>query len=355
MAGAVGAAPKRGRFAPYGLLSPGVIWLGLFFLVPVAFLLRTALSDRPNRFLPSELDFTWNWSNFSEAFDEFGPQFQSAIKNAAVAMLVALVLCAGLVVARRDLLRNTRAKRLLIGGIVAVFLGTYVVMSTLDGWNDHFQRSFLYAGVATILAIIIGYPLAYVIAFRAGTYKNLLLGLVVVPFFTTYLIRTIAWGTILADDAFVVDGLQTFGLLGESDRLLATPGAVIGGLTYTFLPFMVLPIYVSLEKIDRSLVDAAGDLYSNAGRAFRKVVLPLSLPGVFAGSLLTFIPASGDYVNAELLGNPNTTMTGTVVYNQFIGQNNYPTAAAISVMLMVVITIAVLIYSKVLGTEDLVG
>jgi spermidine/putrescine transport system permease protein len=355
VAGAVGAAPKRGRFAPYGLLSPGVIWLALFFLVPVAFLLRTALSDRPNRFLPSELDFTWNWSNFSEAFDEFGPQFQSAIKNAAIAMVIALALCAGLVVARRDLLRNARVRRLLIGGVVAVFVGTYIVVSTLDGWDDHFQRSFLYAGIATILSIVIGYPLAYVIAFRAGSYKNLLLGLVVVPFFTTYLIRTIAWGTILADDAFVVDGLQTFGLLGESDRLLATPGAVIGGLTYNFLPFMVLPIYVSLEKIDRSLVDAAGDLYSNAARAFRKVVLPLSLPGVFAGSLLTFIPASGDFINAVILGSPKTTMIGNVVQNQFLVQLDYPTAAALSFVLMIIITVAVLIYARALGTEDLTG
>jgi spermidine/putrescine transport system permease protein len=357
MAGAVGAAPKRGRFAPYGLLSPGVIWLLLFFLVPVGFLLRTSLSDRPDRFQPSQLDFTWKWDNFSQAFARFGPQFQDAMRNAGLAALAWLVLCIPIVVvlARRGATRSGRYRRVLIGGLVAAFFGTYLVTSVIDGFADHFQRSFLYAGIATILAMVIGYPLAYVIAFRGGTYKNLLLGLVVVPFFTTYLIRTIAWGTILADDAFVVDALQTVGILGQSDRLLATPGAVIGGLTYNFLPFMVLPIYVSLEKIDRSLVDAARDLYASPARAFRKVVLPLSLPGVFAGSLLTFIPASGDFINPLILGSPKTTMIGNVVQNQFLVQLDYPTAAALSFVLMVIITVAVLVYAKVLGTEDLTG
>ena len=355
MAGAADTAPKRGRFAPYGLLSPGIIWLILFFLVPVAILLRAALSNQPERFVPSDLNFTWKWDNFSGALDQFGPQFQDAVRNGFIATLVAALVCAGLVVARRSILENARTKRLLIGGLAATFFGTYIVTSTLDGWGDHFQRSFLYAGLATLLCIAIGYPLAYVIAFRGGTYKNLLLGLVVVPFFTTYLIRTIAWQTILFDEGPVVHLLQDIGLLGQSDRLLATPGAVIGGLTYTFLPFMVLPIYVSLEKIDRSLVDAARDLYSSPSRAFRKVVLPLSLPGVFAGTLLTFIPASGDFVNAELLGSPTTTMIGNVVQNQFLVQLDYPTAAALSFVLMAIITVAVLIYARVLGTEDLTG
>jgi spermidine/putrescine transport system permease protein len=355
MAGAADAASKRGRFAPYGLLSPGVIWLALFFLVPIAFLLRASLSEQPERFVSSDLEFGWKWDNFSGALDEFGPQFQDAIRNASLAVLVGLLLCAGLIVARRSILGDARAKRLMIGGLVGVFFVTYIVTSTIDGWDDHFQRSFLYAGIATILAIVIGYPLAYVIAFRGGTYKNLLLGLVVVPFFTTYLIRTIAWGTILSDDAVIVDVLQTIGFFGESDRLLATPGAVIGGLTYNFLPFMVLPIYVSLEKIDRSLVSAANDLYAPPSRSFRKVVLPLSLPGVFAGSLLTFIPASGDFINAVILGSPKTTMIGNVVQNQFLVQLDYPTAAALSFVLMVIITVAVLIYAKVLGTEDLTG
>jgi spermidine/putrescine transport system permease protein len=291
VAGAGNTEQRTGRFAPYGLLSPGTIWLVLFFLVPVGFLLRASLSDRPDRFRPSELVFSWNWDNYSNAISEFGEQL---------------------------------------------------------------QRSFIYAAVATVLALVIGYPLAYVIAFRGGRYKNLLLGLVVVPFFTTYLIRTIAWGTILSDEGPVVSVFRTFGLLGDDGRLLATPGAVIGGLTYNFLPFMVLPIYVSLEKIDRNLVDAAKDLYSSAGRAFRKVILPLSLPGVFAGSLLTFIPASGDFINAQLLGSQNTTMIGNVVQNQFLVQLDYPTAAALSFLLMAIITVAVLVYARILVTEDFV-
>lgn len=357
MAGAADTAPKRGRFAPYGLLSPGVIWLVLFFLVPVGFLFRTSLSDRPNRFLPSDLDFTWNWDNYSKAFSEFGPQFQHAMRNAGIALGVALAISSVVVIvlARTGRTGSGRYKRVLGWLLLVAFFGTYLVTSVIDGFGDHFQRSFLYAGIATLLTIAIGYPLAYVIAFRGGPYKNLLLGLVVVPFFTTYLIRTIAWGTILSDDSIVVDVLQSLGIFGDSDRLLATPSAVIGGLTYNFLPFMVLPIYVSLEKIDRSLVDAARDLYSSPGRAFRKVVLPLSLPGVFAGSLLTFIPASGDFINAQILGSPNTTMIGNVVQNQFLVQLDYPTAAALSFVLMVIITVAVLIYAKVLGTEDLTG
>jgi spermidine/putrescine transport system permease protein len=355
MAGAVDVAPKRGRFAPYALLSPGVLWLILFFMVPVAFLLRASLSDQPERFLPSELHFTWRWSNFSKGLDEFGPQFQHAMRNALVAALVLGVVVAACALLRRELWQRAGVRRALVAGLVGVFLGTYIVTSTIDGWGDHFQRSFLYAGIATLLCIAIGYPLAYVIAFRGGTYKNLLLGLVVVPFFTTYLIRTIAWQTILFDSGPVVSLFRNIGIFGHTDRLLATPGAVIGGLTYNFLPFMVLPIYVSLEKIDRSLVDAARDLYSSPSRAFRKVVLPLSLPGVFAGSLLTFIPASGDFVNSELLGSPRTSMIGNAVQNQFLVQLDYPLAAALSAVLMVIITVAVLVYAKVLGTEDLTG
>jgi len=284
-------AGRRGRFAAYGLLSPGVIWLVLFFLVPVAFLFRTSLSAKESRF-DLDPEFSWQWANYSDALSDFA---------------------------------------------------------------DQFIRGFGYAAAATVLALLIGYPLAYVIAIRGGRYKNLLLGMVVVPLFATFLVRTFAWKTIVADEGPLVSLLRDIGILSASGRLDNTAIAVIGGLTYNFLPFMVLPIYVALERMDLSLIDAAKDLYSSASRAFFKIVLPLSLPGVFAGSLLTFIPASGDYVNAELLGNPNTTMTGNVVYNQFIGQNNYPTAAAISIMLMIVITIAVLVYSKVLGTEDLVG
>jgi len=223
----------------------------------------------------------------------------------------------------------------------------------LGNYGTHFFRSFRYALVATLLSLALGYPLAYFIAFRAGRLKNLLLGLVILPFFTTFLVRTFAWKTILNDGGPAVWLLQRLHLLGAGGRLLDTTTAVIGGLTYNFLPFMILPIYVSLEKIDRRLVEAAEDLYSTPLGAFRKVVLPLSLPGVFAGSLLTFIPAAGDFINAQLLGSPNQQMIGTVIQNQFLEVRDYPLAASLSFVLMAVITILVLVYARVLGTEEL--
>ncbi|MDZ4827049.1 MAG: ABC transporter permease [Actinomycetota bacterium] len=288
---------RRGGWVPYGLLSPGVVWLALFFLVPLLTLVRVSLSTQESRF-EQKFSFTWEFKNYSDVLSEFG---------------------------------------------------------------DIFLRSFGYAGIATVLCIAIGYPMAYFIAFRGGRYRNLLLGLVVVPFFTSYLVRTIAWVSIMGDEGPFLDLIRALALDGALDgigitdngRLLATEWAVIGGLTYNFLPFMVLPIYVSLEKIDVALVEAAKDLYSGAARSFRKVTLPMSLPGVFAGTLLTFIPASGDFINAEFLGGPKNTMIGNVVQQQFLVQNRYTSAAAISLILMVIITAGVLVYAKVLGTEDL--
>jgi len=225
--------------------------------------------------------------------------------------------------------------------------------SAFSDYNDQFVRSFEYAALATVLALVIAYPLAYVIAFRGGRYKNVLLGLVVVPFFTNFLIRTLAWKTILGDQGVVVGLLRDIGILGPTGTLLRTSFAVVGGLTYNFLPFMVLPIYVALEKIDPRLVDAARDLYSNTWRAFRKVVFPLSLPGVFAGSLLVFIPAAGDFVNSYYLGGVDNTMIGTVVQHQFLDQANYPVAAALSFVFMAIVMVIVVVYARILGTEDL--
>ncbi len=220
-------------------------------------------------------------------------------------------------------------------------------------YGQHMLRSFGYALTATIAAILMGYPLAYVMAFRADKYKNFLLGLVILPFFTTFLVRTFAWKTILNDGGPVVGLLGSLNLLPADGRLLNTVWAVIGGITYNFLPFMILPIYVSLEKIDRRLTEAAQDLYCNQFTAFRKVVLPLSLPGVLAGSLLTFIPASGDFLNAELLGSPNQKMLGSVIQGQFLTVRDYPLAASLSFVLMALITLLVVIYARALGTEDL--
>lgn len=287
----------RRHMAPYGLLKPGMLWLSIFFVAPLWALLVMSLSSKESRFdfFPS---FTWEWGNYQEALTRFRPQF---------------------------------------------------------------QRSFFYAGVATLLTILIGFPIAYVIAFRGGKYRMVLLGLVVVPFFTSYLIRTLAWTTLLSDNGPVLNTLETLRLVTvfewlhivDNGRLLSTPAAVIGGLTYNFLPFMILPIYVSLEKIDHRLVDAAMDLYSSRKSVFRRVVVPLAIPGIFAGSLLVFIPASGDFVNAQFLGGPNNTMIGNSIQDQYLKQLNYPVASAMSFVLMIIITVAVLVYTKFMGTEDL--
>jgi spermidine/putrescine transport system permease protein len=222
-------------------------------------------------------------------------------------------------------------------------------------YQTQFLRSIYYAGLATVFALLISYPLAYWIAFRAGRWRNLFLLLVIAPFFVTYLIRTLAWETILSDDGFVVNLLQSLGILSGSGRLLATSTAVIAGITYNFLPFMVLPLYVSLEQMDGRLIEAAQDLYASKFKAFLRVTLPLSLPGVFAGTLLTFIPACGDFINAQLLGSPGQYMIGNVIQSKFLAITDYPAAAALSFVLMAAILVAVIAYARLLGTERLTG
>jgi len=222
-------------------------------------------------------------------------------------------------------------------------------------YHTQFLRSLQYAGIATLLALLISYPLAYWIAFRGGRFKNLFLLLVIAPFFVTYLVRTLAWETILADNGWVVSALKAVHVLGPEGRLLATSAAVIAGITYNFMPFMVLPLYVSLDQIDARLLDAARDLYANSRQSFMRVTLPLSLPGVFAGTLLTFIPACGDFINAQLLGTPRQYMIGNVIQSQFLVLTNYPQAAALSFVLMAAIMLAVLFYARLLGTERLTG
>jgi spermidine/putrescine transport system permease protein len=225
----------------------------------------------------------------------------------------------------------------------------------ITGYHTQLLRSFEYAGLATAIALCISYPLAYWIAFRGGRWKNVLLLCIVGPFFVTYLIRTLAWETILADNGFVADRLRDLHLLGANDRLLATTTAVVAGITYNFLPFMALPLYVSLEQIDQRLVAAAQDLYANRAWAFLRVTLPLSLPGIFAGTLLTFIPAAGDFINAQLLGTPNQAMIGNVIQSKFLELTDYPAAAALSFILMITILVLVGIYARALGTEKLTG
>ena len=214
-------------------------------------------------------------------------------------------------------------------------------------------RTFVYAFMATVLAIILGYPLAYFIAMKAGRFKTLLLASVVLPFFVTYLIRTLAWKILLFGDGPVVGFLRWTGMLSKNGEVLNTHAAVVGALLYNFLPFMILPIYVSLDKIDRRLLEAAPDLYANGRRTFTKVVLPLSLPGVFAGSLLTFIPSCGDFVNAELLGGDRQRMIGNIIEKNFLRENFRPQMSALSFVLMLLILGGVLLYARVLGTEEL--
>jgi spermidine/putrescine transport system permease protein len=280
----------RRRLVPYFLLGPGLIWLILFFVVPMYFMGRLSLEQ--GTVTGGNFEFTWQFSNFTDA---------------------------------------------------------------LSNYDTQFVRSFYYGGVATLLALAIGYPLAYMIAFRSGRFKNALLFAVIAPFFTTYLIRTLAWQTILNDTGVVVDTMKTLGLIANDGRLLDTPGSVIAGLTYNFLPFMILPIYASLERIDESLIEAAKDLYASARAAFWKVTLPISAPGIVAGVLLTFIPAVGDYINADFLGSQNQAMIGNVIQSRYLVILDYPSAAARSFFLMALIMAVVFIYIRFAGSEALMG
>jgi spermidine/putrescine transport system permease protein len=322
--------------APYLLLLPGLLWLVIFYVYPAFQMFLTSLWTGN---LDTGYQQTWNWGIYSEAITEYWP------------------------------------------------------------W---LARSIVYGGLATILAFALGFPLAYAIAFRGGAYKNVLLFLVIAPFFTSFLLRTISWKIILADSGLVLGPLKEIGIVPEEFRLLATPAAVVAGITYNFLPFMTLPLYVALEKIDKRLIEAAEDLYAGPWRphgtvvglaigavlglvvglvmdygpfalsvpfglagaaigtwlisqAFIRVTLPLALPGIFAGSLLTFIPAVGDFVNAELLGNPQSLMIGNVIQARYLQVTDYPTASALSFILMLAILIGLFIYARIIGTEELTG
>ncbi len=227
--------------------------------------------------------------------------------------------------------------------------------NAITTYDEQLLRSFLYAGIATVAALLIAYPLVYWIAFRGGRWKNLFLILIVAPLFVTYLVRTLAWLNILADEGPVVNALKAIGILGSDGRLLATGFAVVAGITYNFLPFMALPLYVSLEQIDPRLLEAAEDLYANKRKAFLRVTLPLSAPGIVAGTLLTFIPAAGDFINAQLLGTPRQSMVGNVIQSKFLELIDYPAAASLSFILMALILIGLLAYARAVGTERLTG
>ncbi|WP_165988741.1 ABC transporter permease [Streptomyces sp. YIM 98790] len=295
---AAGAAARhtRRRAVPLLLLAPALLWLAVFFVAPLFYQASTSVQTGS---LEEGYRVTWHFATYTDALGDYG---------------------------------------------------------------SHFLRSFGYAATATVLCLAVAYPIAYLIAFRAGRWRGLLLVLVIAPFFTSFLIRTLAWKTILSDSGPVVSALRSTGVLEitgtlgltADDRVLATPLAVICGLTYNFLPFMILPLYASLERIDPGLHEAARDLYARPATTFRKVTFPLSLPGVVAGTLLTFIPASGDYINAQLLGSPNEQMVGNAIQKQFLNVLDYPTAAAMSFILMALILIVVSVYMRRTGTEELV-
>ena len=243
------------------------------------------------------------------------------------------------------------------GGDTGEFEQTLRFSNYLDAFlenKEQFGRSFVYATIATLLALAIAYPLAYAIALKGGKLKNFMLILVIAPFFTSFLLRTVAWKQILGEEGFVVPTLRTFGIIGDSTTLTSTSFAVVMGMTYNFLPFMTLPLYASIDRIDPRTLEASGDLYANGFTTFRRVTLPLSMPGVVAGTLLTFIPAAGDYVNAAILGSPNTKMIGNVIESRYLKIVDYPTAAALSFTLMIVILILVTVYVRKAGTEELV-
>ena len=292
-----GARRPRRRVAgvPYFLLLPGLLWLAVFFVVPMIFLLSQSLQTGS---LETGYQLTFRFATYTDALSDFYRQF---------------------------------------------------------------LRSFLYAFLATVLALLIGYPLAYAIALKSGRWKALLLVIVVAPFFTSFLLRTLAWQTILNSDGLVMRFFRTTHLIEltsalgwtNGNQLLSSPLAVVTGLTYNFLPFMILPLFASLDRLDPRLLEAAGDLYATPLTAFRRVTLPMSMPGVVAGTLLTFIPAAGDYINSRLLGNPNTAMIGQVIEGYFLRINDYPTAAALSVVLMLTILALVTAYVRRSGTEEL--
>ena len=282
---------KKNRRILLFLLVPGLAWLAIFFLVPI--------------------------------FTLFGTSTQTPVPDGD------------------------------IGEFQQTFdFGNYA--RVIGDYQEQFARSFIYAGLATLLTLLIAYPLAYMIAFKAGRWRNLLLVLVVAPFFTSFVLRTLAWRQILSDDGYVVSSLKFLHLIPQDATVTASAFAVVAGITYNFLPFMTLPLYASLERIDPRLIEAGGDLYGSPFTVLRRVTFPLSMPGVVAGTLLTFIPAAGDYVNASLLGNPRTQMVGNVVESRFFRVVDYPTAAALSFVLMAAILVLVFLYVRKAGTEELV-
>ena len=280
------AGGGRGRLVPSLVGLPGGLWLAIFFVAPILVMLSLSLQSGNAE---QGFRFTWEWSNYSRAWDLYSTQF---------------------------------------------------------------IRSVVYALVVTGLCLVLAYPMAYWIAFYGGARKSTYLFLILLPFFVSFFIRTASWKFILNDQGIVLGPLKELGLLPQDFHLLATTTAVLGGLTYNYLPFMVLPLYVALERVDPSLVEAAHDLFASRASAFRKVVFPLSLPGVFAGVLITFVPVASDFVNSGILGGTQTTMIGNVIQTVYLRNNEYPLASAMSFLLMAALLVGIFVYARALGTEQ---
>ncbi|GAA3752029.1 ABC transporter permease [Salinactinospora qingdaonensis] len=243
---------------------------------------------------------------------------------------------------------------LMTGNVIDGFTQTWHVATYADALARYWPqllRSLGYGLCATVLCLVIGYPVAYWIAFRAGRHTSTYLLLLLLPFFVAQILRTISWRFVLGDNGVVLAPLKHIGLLPESAHILSTATAVIFGLAYTFLPFMVLPIYAVLRRIDHRVVEAARDLYAGRWATFGRVVVPMSLPGVFAGVLMVFVPTSADYVNAAVLGGTHTTMIGTIIHAQYLVTNTYPMAAALTFALLAALLLAIFGYARALGTE----
>jgi spermidine/putrescine transport system permease protein len=245
---------------------------------------------------------------------------------------------------------------LMVGNPVRGFTLTWnfdIYPTALSDYSTQFVRSFLYGGVSTLISLVVMYPVAYWIAFHGGRHKSTLLFLILLPFFVSFVIRILSWQFILADEGIVLGTLKDLHLVPADVHVLSTPGAVIAGLTYDAMPFMALPIYVSLEHIDRAHVEAAADLYASSRQQFLRVILPLSAPGVYAGILLVAITNIGDYVNAAILGGPSTTMIGNVIQTQYIQNSNYPLASALALVLMAALLVGMYVYARAFGTRTL--
>jgi spermidine/putrescine transport system permease protein len=286
--------PRKKSWVALVLLLPGLLYLVLFFLVPLVSLVITSL-EVPSATTFGQYQSAFNWQTYGTVVGQYGTQI---------------------------------------------------------------LRSFLYALLATVFALLFSYPLAYFIGVKARRWpilQGLMLVLVIAPFFISFLLRTLAWKAILSDDGVVVGALKALSLLGPQGHFTGTPAAVVFGLTYNFIPFMCLPLYTTLERLDVRYLEAGNDLYASPFHTFRTVTIPLSLPGIVSGTLLTFIPAAGDYVNAssEFLGGTSSTMIGNVIQSNFLVQLNYPAAAALSIILMAIILIIVSVYVKRSGTDDL--